>query len=671
MDHVFRDFPFAYVYLDDILVASASADEHRIHLRQLFSRLADYGLVVNPQKCVLGQPSLEFLGHCVTAFGVRPLLERVKHITDFPRPSSTKSLKEFLGMLNFYRRFVPHAAAILTPLYALVNVKDSEFDAAWTALHEDHFQRSKMALASATGLAHPSVTAETSINTDASDTAVGAVLQQRLNGVWTPISFFSRKLHAAEKKYSTFDKELLAMYLAVKKFRYFIEGRKFTLFTDHKPLTFVFNNVSDKWSPRQQRHLCLVSEFTTDIRYVPGADNVVADALSRAPSQETSAIASIEGVATEVIDYVTMAKQQAVDMAVQRLLAESDLQITRCQLPDTEERLLVDMSTGKPRPLLPAAWTRKVFDIHHDLAHAGARAMRRLICDRFVWHGMARDIRHWARTCEACQRAKVSKHVVAPLTPLPMPVKRFDSLHVDLVGPLPASQGFTYLLTIVDRFTRWPEAIPLSDISAITCARAFLYHWVSRYGVPSTLTSDRGRQFVSELWRKTASMLGAATNTTTSYHPQSNGLVERMHRTMKSALKAKLAADPNWVDALPLVMLGMRAAMKEDLNCSAAEMVFGEALRLPGEFFVSADGDWTADPVFVSDLRQRIRQLRPIAPDWHGGQTRRNYVPCELSTATHVFVRVDAHRRPLQAPYQGPFKVVERHEKFYKLDLGT
>ena len=179
---MFRDFPFAYVYLDDILVASASADEHRIHLRQLFSRLADYGLVVNPQKCVLGQPSLEFLGHCVTAFGVRPLLERVKHITDFPRPSSTKSLKEFLGMLNFYRHFVPHAAAILTPLYALVNVKDSEFDAAWIALHEDHFQRSKMVLASATGLAHPSVTAEMSINTDASDTAVGAVLQQRLNG---------------------------------------------------------------------------------------------------------------------------------------------------------------------------------------------------------------------------------------------------------------------------------------------------------------------------------------------------------------------------------------------------------------------------------------------------------------------------------------------------------
>ena len=125
--------------------------------------------------CV-GPVDLEFLGHCVTSSGVRPLLERVQHITDFPRPQSTKSLKEFLGMLNFYRRFVPQAAAILLPLNDLVNVKDNEFEAAWTTLHEDHLQRSKVALAAATGLDHPSATAETSINTDASDTAVGAVL---------------------------------------------------------------------------------------------------------------------------------------------------------------------------------------------------------------------------------------------------------------------------------------------------------------------------------------------------------------------------------------------------------------------------------------------------------------------------------------------------------------
>ena len=140
---------------------------------------------------------------------------------------------------------------------------------------------------------------------------------------------------------------------------------------------------------------------------------------------------------------------------------------------------------------------------------------------------------------------------------------------------------------------------------------------------------------------------------------------------MKSALKAKLGSDPNWVDALPLVLLGMRAAVKNDLHCSVAEMVFGEPLRLPGEFFVSSDGDMAADPAFVADLRQKIRVLRPISPVWYGGESRRSYVSQELSSATHVFVLVGPRETPLQSPYQGPFKVLERREKYFKLDPGN
>ena len=173
---------------------------------------------------------------------------------------------------------------------------------------------------------------------------------------------------------------------------------------------------------------------------------------------------------------------------------------------------------------------------------------------------------------------------------------------------------------------------------------------------------------MSDLWSETASLLGTSTNTTTSYHPQANGLFERMHRTMKSALKAKLGADPNWVDALPLVLLGMRAVVKSELHCS----VFGEPLLVvSGGFFVSSDGDMAADPAFVADLPQKIRLLRPIPPVWHGGESRRSYVSQELSSAAHVFVRVGPRKTPLQSPYQGPFKVLERREKYFKLDLGN
>ena len=140
---------------------------------------------------------------------------------------------------------------------------------------------------------------------------------------------------------------------------------------------------------------------------------------------------------------------------------------------------------------------------------------------------------------------------------------------------------------------------------------------------------------------------------------------------MKAALKAKLESDPNWYDALPMVLLGMRAAVKGDLNCSAVEMVYGEQLRLPGEFFSTDVENGTSDPDFVVDLRHRIRQLRPVPPVWHGEESRRSFVPQELSTATHVFVRVDAHRTPLQAPYKGPYRVLETRSKYFKLDLGS
>ena len=176
---------------------------------------------------------------------------------------------------------------------------------------------------------------------------------------------------------------------------------------------------------------------------------MVADALSRVSLEdnEPDVIAAMEGVMTSVIDYAAMAVQQGADAGIQRVVSDPNcsLQLTRCALPDTNERLLVDMSTGRPRPLVPAVLTRTIFDANHKLYHAGARAMRRLICDRFVWPGMSKDIRQWTRSCLSCQRAKVTIHARAPIEPLPMPSSRFESLHVDLVGPLPLSQGFSYL----------------------------------------------------------------------------------------------------------------------------------------------------------------------------------------------------------------------------------
>ena len=407
----------------------------------------------------------------------------------------------------------------------------------WTDAATASFHATKDALAKASLLSYPIPDAPACLMTDASDTAVGAVLQQNVQGTWTPISFFSRKLTPAETRYSTFDRELLAVYLGIKHFRHFLEGRSFHVLTDHKPLTYALNSRSDRHSPRQTRQLDLISQFTSTIRHVHGMDNTVADALSRIENN-----ALLTGQPPD-LDFTAMAHTQAVDPQIRSIQSspKSALVVEAVPLANSPHPLYCDTSTGTQRPLVPLPWRRTVFKSLHGLSHPGIRATQKLITSRFVWPGINSDVRRWARSCIQCQRAKVQRHSSAPLSSFPTPNARFDVVHIDIVGPLPPSQGYTYLLTCIDRYTRWPEAIPLSTITSEAVAQAFITGWISRFGVPSTIVTDRGRrrQFESRLWNNLMALLGTKRSRTTSYHPQANGMVERFHCQLKAALKAQ------------------------------------------------------------------------------------------------------------------------------------
>ena len=282
MDNVCAGLDFAFVYLDDILVASCNKDKYKKHLRLLFTRLHDHGLSLNQAKCGFGASTLDFLGHQVSSKGVVPLPSKVDTIKDFPAPHSVKALQEFVGMINFYHRFLPSAARILCPLYQALSGKAQKRTFEWTQEMMVSFNAAKAALAQATMLCHPQPAAKISLTTDASDVAVGVVLQQHVGEVWQPLAFFSKQVRPPEVKYSAFDRELLAVYLVVKHFRYYLEGRDFTVFTNQKPLTFALRRVSDPWSKHQQRHLSFIPEYTTDLQHISSKDNPVADALSRA-----------------------------------------------------------------------------------------------------------------------------------------------------------------------------------------------------------------------------------------------------------------------------------------------------------------------------------------------------------------------------------------------------
>ncbi|KAK3773613.1 hypothetical protein RRG08_022322 [Elysia crispata] len=318
-----RDVPFAFVYLDDILVASHSPREHSQHLRQIVTLLSSNGLVINRAKCIFGVDELDFLGHHVSSRGIAPLAERVSALRNSGAPKDRTSLQRFLGMINYYHRFLPGIAGILAPLHAQASGKGQNIE--WSAECQDAFHRTKDALSGATLLHHPQPDAPKSLTVDASNTAIGAQLEQRQGRSWVPLAFFSRKLSDSEKKYSAFDRELLAAYSATKHFRHFLEGRIFTRYTDHKPLTTALTSQADR-SPRQTRHLSYIAEFTSDIRHIKGKFNVVADALSRVTTVD---YVEIDGTGETATDLPTVVSDILVSNRVQISSVLSTLHVTK------------------------------------------------------------------------------------------------------------------------------------------------------------------------------------------------------------------------------------------------------------------------------------------------------------------------------------------------------
>ncbi|BHF83240.1 hypothetical protein SprV_0802638200 [Sparganum proliferum] len=344
--------------------------------------------------------------------------------------------------------------------------------------------------------------------------------------------------------------------------------------------------------------------YTTDIRFLKGLYNQVADCLSRP---------GVNAITRPSIDLERMAELQNQPTFIESLQPTS-LQFEAIPLSTTPGTILCGVSRGASRPVVPSEMRRDVFATLHNLAHPGIRSTQRLVSERFVWPSMNTDIRQWTRSCLACQKAKVGRHNKAPIGTFLAPDARFAHVHIDLVGPFPTSRGCNYLLTAIDRFTRWLIATPIPNITADSVAHAFLEHWIAYYVIPSTITTDGNQQFESRPFNNLTDLLGCSRIRTTAYHPSSNGLVERFHRQLKASLRAH-DNPSHWSEHLPLVMLGIRTALKPDLECSAAELVYGTTLRIPGDFFGYSQRSADLDPSdYVQRLRQVMTHLRATPP---------------------------------------------------------
>lgn len=662
MDSITHDLDFVFVYIDDLLIASKSPAEHRRHLELLFSRFSENGLTINISKCQFLKSELKFLGHLVNQHGFAPLPEKVLAIDCFPKPTTKKQLRRYLGMINFYRTFLKNIAPVLQPLYDML--KSSGKSLTWTEAEEANFNQSKQALSQMTLLNFHQTGAQLSIYTDASDKAVGAVLQQKVNNTWKPLAFFSKALKPQQQKYSALDRELYGIHQALKHFRHYVEGTSIVVFTDHKPLTSPGKLPESKMpNNARDRYLLDISRANVQLKHIAGTSNVVADTLSRfnvdaltVPTPEAAQINS-----NNLWTLEELQKEQKADSELELLKSSANLKPV--QFTPTV-RIICDSSKAQNRPYVPASLRKRAFDLYHGLSHPGIKATKKMISPKYYWPSQTKDIHHWVSTCTDCQTSKIHRHTKVSPAQIDMPDKRFSHVHIDLVGPLPTCKDKKYLLTIVDRTTRWPEAIPISDMEAQTVADEFLLNWASRYGIPEMVTSDQGRQFESRLFNEFCRQLGTNRISTSAYNPRANGMVERFHRYMKASLRC-LNTDPNWVSHLPLVLLGIRTTVKEDLKCSPAQLVFGANLNLPADIPDTRQSDQPEDVIqFAEQLRDRIQAQQSTPTRVAQSKTS---IPKDLLTCDYVLVRVDAQRKPLDRPYQGPYKVLNRNQHTFTI----
>ena len=428
------------------------------------------------------------------------------------------------------------------------------------------------------------------------------------------------------------------------------------MYTDHKPLVQVMAKHVDPWSPWQQRHLSYISEYLTDMHHISRTAKTMADSLSHLFTIAATTWAH------KGLDPHKLAKAQSSDPSL-KSAADSSLQLEQVQF-NPHLHLWCDTSCGEPWPYLPPDWRRPTFDMLHSLAHPSIRTTHHMVSSRFVWPGLAKDVTQWARSCTRCQIAKVQRHTAAPLQQFKLPDQCFQHIHVDIVGPLPKSKGQAYLFTMIDH---WPEAVPMADSTAVSCMQAFLQTWIVQFGIPDTVTSDRGVQFTGQLWNQLSQNLGFQCHHTTAYHLQSNGLVEHLHRHLKASLMAWLTTS-TWTKELPWVLLGLCTALKENIGSSAAELVYGTTISLPGDLVVPST---TPDPLHSNFLHQLCTVANSFQSKATSAHSKRGiYLPANLQQAHFIFVCRNEHRSPLQPPYDGPYPIISRTNKHFILDLG-
>lgn len=610
------------VYLDDVIVFSPTFDEHVKRLSAVLQAIRSAGLTLKREKCHFGFKELRFLGHVVSRDGVRPDPDKIAAVSKFPTPVDKRAVRRFLGLCSYYRRFIANFSRIAAPLTHLTR-DDVVFQ--WTDKEQVAFDELRHRLQTPPVLAHFDEEAPTIIHTDASNVGLGAVLIQLQDGVERVVAYASRSLSRAEMNYSTTEKECLAVVWATSKFRPYIYGRPFSVVSDHHSLCWLANLKNPcgrlaRWSLRLQ-------EFDMVIQYKSGKQHSDADCLSRAPVEPAGGEDDVSFVCA--VQATTVAKQQRNDQELRPLI--DFLEGHTSTAPRLFSRGLSSFClinnvlykknfTPNGRSILlvvPTPLREDVLQACHDEPSAGHLGYTRTLAriqQSYYWPRLSSVVREYVRTCRDCQRRKMPPNRPAGLLqPIQIPARPFEQVGMDLLGPFPtSSQGNKWIIVATDYLTRYAETKAVSRGTAEEVAQFFVENIVLRHGAPACVITDRGTAFTAKLVSAIMTLSGTSHRRTTAYHPQTNGLTERMNKTIADMLSMYVDAEhKTWDVVLPYITFAYNTAQQETTRMTPFQILYGREVSTMLDAMLPHDSRDDAAPSF--DFTQRAEDARQIA----------------------------------------------------------
>ena len=694
------------IYLDDVLIFGRTIEEHNDRLEEVLTRIKEAGLKLAPEKCRFLQTEIHYLGHVITANGVSTDPDKINSIRYWKLPMCKKEMQTFLGFCNYYRRFIHGYAKLSENLSSMIK-KENKFG--WTEETKSVFYELRDRLTKAPVLALPQKDGKYILDTDASYNAIGAVLSQVQDGEEKVLYYASKSLTKSQRQYCITRKELFAIYIFVLKFKHYLIGKTFLVRTDHQALKWLLN-----WDSPNTSQYCIwkaeLEIFDMTVEFREGKKHINADALSRLPpceqclishedpkrrrnvkifkdvakdSEENDKTAST--YSEKVVNKITIDDewQQKHDPVLKIVLSwlekgepinmeEATNEVKRYWRNKNQLRIRGDWlylyDNDKYRYIVPQDKRMKViWSYHKILGHVGIERTKDAVKREYYWPSMDKEIIENLGRCRPCQENKyLNGRIKAPLQNI-VANEPFQILGIDITGPFRATKKrYQYILGIIDYFSKYICLIPLRTTDSETISEAIWIHWISKFGIPGIIHSDRGSNFKSTHFASYCALLGIKKTFTSPYYPQCDGLIERAFRTVKPMISAIMEDRriDDWSTVLPIVEYGIRSTVQKTTKYSPYQILFGREPKIDlwgianniNEMDVNTDA-------YMETLAKQIRTTHDIVKrniENQNVQNQENYNRNKWNEVINVGDEVmikNENRKRFDKKYMGPFIV--------------